>query len=387
MGGARRQGAIAAKKLAVLRRAVARMPQSERVRRALLRECEACLPPDELQREWQLQLRELPTSLGLWAAYLESVSRAFSSFTMPAYREAATRALAALAAPLERPQHGAPPPPPPQRAAMERGYLLLLLRLAHTERAAGFDERAVAMLQAHAMPHCTRTHVHARRRRRCRRAHAAIGDIPPLAPTHPPTHPPAQATLEYSCFCPPALRDAPAPARLAAFGEFWDAEAPRVGEPGARGWLHWRDAGEGTDGADAAPAQLQPPLPAQPPGWVPPVASGAALDVARRGYWAWWRQEEALSRAGALPLLSATSEEEADADPERVSLYDDLGPLLVQLRSPQAKAIATPCNPYPHACSHHHDHRTHAPPAHYTHTHTHTRTHHTHHTHTRAGAA
>ena len=71
------------------------------------------------------------------------------------------------------------------------------------------------------------------------------------------------------------------------------------------------------------------------------MASGAALDVARRSYWAWWRQEEALSRAGALPLLSATSEEEADADPERVSLYDDLGPLLVQLRSPQANAIAT----------------------------------------------
>ena len=100
VGGARRQGAIAAKKVAVLRRAVARLPQSERMRRALLRECEACLPADELQREWELQLRELPTALGLWAAYLESVARAFSSFSMPAYREAATRALAALAAPL-----------------------------------------------------------------------------------------------------------------------------------------------------------------------------------------------------------------------------------------------------------------------------------------------
>ena len=186
MGGARRQGAIAAKKLAVLRRAVARMPQSERVRRALLLECEGCLPPDELQREWQLQLRELPTSLGLWAAYLESVSRAFSSFTMPAYREAATRALAALAAPLERPQQGAPPPPPPQRAAMERGYLLLLLRLAHTERAAGFDERAVAMLQAHAMPHCTRTCMH--RGGDAAGVRTAIGDIRPLAPS-PRTHP------------------------------------------------------------------------------------------------------------------------------------------------------------------------------------------------------
>lgn len=152
VGGARRQGAIAAKKVAVLRRAVARLPRSERMRRALLRECEACLPADELQREWELQLRELPTALGLWAAYLESVARAFSSFTMPAYRDAATRALTALAAPLERAQHGAPPLPPPQRAAMERGYLLLLLRLARTERAAGFDERAVAMLQARARP-------------------------------------------------------------------------------------------------------------------------------------------------------------------------------------------------------------------------------------------
>jgi len=162
VGGARRQGAIAAKKVAVLRRAVARLPQSERMRRALLRECEACLPADELQREWELQLRELPTALGLWAAYLESVARAFSSFSMPAYREAATRALAALAAPLERAPHGAPPLPPPQRAAMERGYLLLLLRLAHTERAAGFDERAVAMLQARCRDATPSTRVHMR---------------------------------------------------------------------------------------------------------------------------------------------------------------------------------------------------------------------------------
>ena len=162
VGGARRQGAIAAKKVAVLRRAVARLPQSERMRRALLRECEACLPADELQREWELQLRELPTALGLWAAYLESVARAFSSFSMPAYREAATRALAALAAPLERAPHGAPPLPPQQRAAMERGYLLLLLRLAHTERAAGFDERAVAMLQARCRDATPSTRVHMR---------------------------------------------------------------------------------------------------------------------------------------------------------------------------------------------------------------------------------
>ena len=40
VGGARRQGAIDAKRLAVLRRAVARVPQSERLRRALLTEAE-----------------------------------------------------------------------------------------------------------------------------------------------------------------------------------------------------------------------------------------------------------------------------------------------------------------------------------------------------------
>jgi hypothetical protein len=72
-------------------------------------------------------------------------------------------------------------------------------------------------------------------------------------------------------------------------------------------------------------------------GWVPPVAGGAALDAARRGCWAWWREEEGLSRAGALPLLSADDEDAADADPERVSLYDDIRPLLVQLRTPQAQ--------------------------------------------------
>ena len=70
VGGARRQGAIAAKKVAVLRRAVARLPRSERMRRALLRECEACLPADELQREWELQLREL--RLGAFGAKIRA---------------------------------------------------------------------------------------------------------------------------------------------------------------------------------------------------------------------------------------------------------------------------------------------------------------------------
>ena len=221
----------------------------------------------------------------------------------------------------------------------------------------------------------------------CGRGRTAIDDAPSPAPP-----PPAQATLEYSCFCPAALWDAPAPARLAAFGEFWDAEAPRVGEPGARGWLHWRDAAEAADGADAAPAQAQPPLPAQPAGWVPPVASGAALDAVRRGYWAWWRHEEALSRAGALPLLSATSEEEADADPERVSLYDDLGPLLVQLRSPQAEATAfattaTPCNHHRATLAATTMTIAHTPAAHYAHTPKHPHTHRPTRPHTRAGAA
>jgi len=165
-----------------------------------------------------------------------------------------------------------------------------------------------------------------------------------------------------------------------------------VGEPGARGWLHWRDAAEAADGADAAPAQAPPPLPAQPAGWVPPVASGAALDAVRRGYWAWWRHEEALSRAGALPLLSATSEEEADADPERVSLYDDLGPLLVQLRSPQAEATAfattaTPCNHHRATLAATTMTIAHTPAAHYAHTPTHPHTHRPTRPHTRAGAA
>ena len=50
---------------------------------------------------------------------------------------------------------------------------------------------------------------------------------------------------------------------------------------------------------------------------------------------------QAHEAAAAPPAEHGERREEADADPERVSLYDDLGPLLVQLRSPQANAIAT----------------------------------------------
>ena len=54
---------------------MARMPQSERVRRALLLECEGCLPPDELQRNLYNSLASLRGDMEFYVLEILALTR------------------------------------------------------------------------------------------------------------------------------------------------------------------------------------------------------------------------------------------------------------------------------------------------------------------------
>ena len=145
-GGGRKAGAVAERKVVVLRRAVGLNPFSVGLREALLRACEGYLPADDLSREWDTALAQLPGSIALWSRSLALKARSFGSFTVPSLREAGAKAISSLAAQREIAiSAGAATE---EVGGIERASLLLALRAAHSERAAGFDERAIALVQA-----------------------------------------------------------------------------------------------------------------------------------------------------------------------------------------------------------------------------------------------
>ena len=191
--GGRKAGAVAERKVSVLRRAVEANPASEGLRSALLQACDGFLPPEPLEAEWESALASFPASVALWSQRLSLLARTFGAFSISRLRAVGAKSVAALSAQAEAAvRSGAPEA---TRAGIERAALLLVLRVAYSERAAGFDERGVALLQA---------------------------------------------LIELNCFCPPRLRAAGLAPRCAEFEPFWESEVPRVGQPGAPGWDAWR---------------------------------------------------------------------------------------------------------------------------------------------------
>lgn len=74
-GSNRKRGAVAERKVTVLRRAVLQNRHSESLRAALLRACEGLLDADELAKEWDDALQQIPGSIALWSQLLSLKAR------------------------------------------------------------------------------------------------------------------------------------------------------------------------------------------------------------------------------------------------------------------------------------------------------------------------
>jgi len=154
--------------------------------------------------------------------------------------------------------------------ALERALILLLSRAARAERACGYDERAVSLFIA---------------------------------------------AIELSCFAPPALV-ARGGSLVDDFEAFWEAEAPRIGEAGARGWGHWHAAtgggssvgggeqeagGVSADGtANGDDDEAMGTGGASPSGDDALADAAGWRDPARRAHAQWAASEERLGRSGQV---------------------------------------------------------------------------------------
>lgn len=101
-----------------------------------------------------------------------------------------------------------------------------------------------------------------------------------------------------------------------AFESFWDGEAPRIGESGAKGWAATTDDDLPPEGA---PAMTGDAL--------------AEMDPSARVYERWASAERAAAVSSRRPARATDPEMDASDDPYRVVLFDDIKPFLFLLSS------------------------------------------------------
>ncbi|KKY38642.1 hypothetical protein UCDDA912_g01335 [Diaporthe ampelina] len=120
-----------------------------------------------------------------------------------------------------------------------------------------------------------------------------------------------QAILELTFARPRDAFDLDAEDLMSSFGDFWESEVPRIGEDGAKGWMHFAEAEEL---ADLPESRKDPPF--SPPDTRDIYKAWAALEA---------------HRGASARLPARTLDDGTEDDPFRVVMFSDLKPLIFYL--------------------------------------------------------
>ncbi|KZM28625.1 hypothetical protein ST47_g231 [Ascochyta rabiei] len=207
----------------------------------LLSEAQAHWDSEKLAAKWQHVLSKHPRSVVLWFGYLDFAQSTFTKFKYEDCRLLVREALAALGTQS-----------PSNHSATPEARLHLLARLTRMAQEAGYQELALAIWQA---------------------------------------------IFEFSLLTPPHLTAD----KLQQFEEFWESEAPRIGEPGSKGWRH-------TSIDDAAPPVCSITL-------ASPGPSGRVWE----GF-----QEREVEHMSKLRYPGRSTDDVAEEDPFHAIFFSDL---------------------------------------------------------------
>ncbi|WVQ77105.1 hypothetical protein IAR50_006788 [Cryptococcus sp. DSM 104548] len=132
-----------------------------------------------------------------------------------------------------------------------------------------------------------------------------------------------QALMEITFFKPDHLRYHPPPSErgtwftsvLSSFEEWWDSEAPRIGEPGSLGWRH------------------------TPPTTPPPPTPPRELTVytSDNPHERWLEAEQHAARISARPGRATDLSIEEEDDPFRIIVFSDISSFLFPVFSPEVQ--------------------------------------------------
>ncbi|BGP44730.1 hypothetical protein JCM10450v2_000544 [Rhodotorula kratochvilovae] len=265
-------------KLAILARALA-VPENASAEELLLAQLRAAAEVEDAQavlKRWKDALREHPGLTGLWTEFVGWRQTTWAAFSVKDVVKVFEESFEVLVGAMDREEPGSN-----AREMFEGNAIYLFLRLCLMLRQAGFSERALAAFQG---------------------------------------------LVEFNLFRPrdlerlPVERTGPWRGRVfAAFESFWDGEAPRIGEFGAKGWSATSE--------DDLPPEAAP---------APAVDALVATDASARAYELWAATERAAA-SSSRPARATDPEMDDSDDPYRVVLLDEIRPFLFVLASRESQ--------------------------------------------------
>ncbi|XP_026157598.1 nuclear exosome regulator NRDE2 isoform X2 [Mastacembelus armatus] len=270
--------AVLEKKLSIAERAVATNPGSVALQLERLRICQELWEPSVLAKEWKKLVFLHPNSTSLWRAYLLFTQSYFSNFTVSKVNSAYGKCLSTLSAVRDGTMVSHPALP-----GIEEDMLDIFTQQCHFLRQSGHTEKAISLFQA---------------------------------------------MMDFTFYKPDSVRELSTKQQVEFFEPFWDSGEARVGELGARGWKAWMVQQERG-------------------GWLQPSAEEEEEEEdeeeevkdRRQPRWTVWLDVESSREAAQWlpwrPDKSKGQSEEDCEDPDRQVLFDDIGPSLICLSSPE----------------------------------------------------
>ncbi|XP_060938719.1 nuclear exosome regulator NRDE2 [Limanda limanda] len=270
--------AVLDKKLCIAERAVETNPTSIALQLERLRICQELWEPSVLAKEWKKLVFLHPNSAPLWREYLLFTQSYFSNFTVPKVNSAYGKCLSTLSGVQDGSMVSHPALP-----GIEEDMLDIFTQQCHFLRQSGQSEKAISLFQA---------------------------------------------MMDFTFYKPDSVRKLSTKQQVDFFEPFWDSGEARVGELGARGWKAWmlqqERGGWLQPSADEEEEEEEDEEEvkdrSQPRGtvWLDVECSREAAQ------WLPWRPDKAKGQ----------SEEDCE-DPDRQVLFDDIGPSLICLSSPE----------------------------------------------------
>ncbi|XP_044291906.1 nuclear exosome regulator NRDE2 isoform X1 [Varanus komodoensis] len=266
------------KKLAILERAIESNLNDVDLKLARLKLCTEFWEPSAVIKEWQKLVFLHPNNPTLWQKYLLFCQSQFSTFVVSKVHSLYGKCLSTLSAVQDGSMVSHPALP-----GTEEAVLAIFLQHCHFLRQAGHSEKAISLFQA---------------------------------------------MIDFTFFKPDSVKDLSTRGQVEFFEPFWDSGEPRIGEKGARGWKAWMHQQEKG-------------------GWViinPPdddedveENEEEIKDKSLPKWQNWLHIERSREERHWLPWRPDKTKKqtlEDCEDPERQVLFDDLGPSLIQISSP-----------------------------------------------------
>ncbi|KAF1375128.1 hypothetical protein PFLUV_G00236260 [Perca fluviatilis] len=270
--------AVLEKKLSIAERAVATNHSCIALQLERLRICQELWEPSLLAKEWKKLVFLHPNSAPLWKEYLLFTQSYFSNFTVSKVNSAYGKCLSTLSAVRDGSMVSHPALP-----GLEEDMLDIFTQQCHFLRQCGHSEKAISLFQA---------------------------------------------MIDFTFYKPDSVRELSTKQQVEFFEPFWDSGEERVGELGARGWKAWM-------------------LQQERGGWLQPSAEEEeeeeedeeeVKDRSQPRWTVWSDVEQSREAAHWLPWrpdkAKGQSEEDCE-DPDRQVLFDDIGPSLIHLSSPE----------------------------------------------------